>query len=228
MSIRLKRLIWIVFSPVLLVGTYLLIALLGGLVPASLNNSSADGRMLNQPVYLVANMLHADIAIPVNSLSLQEFAFLREAGIPLDNPALKYLILGWGSKAFYTSTKDYSDIELGTVWRAATGDDAVMHVAPAGELAAVKDLVAVEMSEAGFARLVRFMADHFRDPNGEAEVVEGATFGFGDVFYESTGYFHLLNPCNVWVSRALREAGLASGIWTPTTYSLLLNHQLYN
>jgi len=83
---------------------YLFAAVLGGLLPASLNTNAGQERMLEKPVYLSTNMLHADIAIPVNSLSLQQFEFLRTVGFPLDNPDLEYLIVGWGSRAFYTST----------------------------------------------------------------------------------------------------------------------------
>lgn len=228
MRFRFWRLALVAVSPLFVVLAYLLLAGLGGLVPASLNKVESQGRVLSQPVYLVSNMLHADIAIPVNSLSLQQFSFLRDAGLPLDNPALKYLVFGWGSKAFYTSTKDYSDIEIGTVWRAVTGDEAVMHVAPAGNLSGVEDLIALKVSEEGFARLVDFIAQDFKDGLTSPELIEGASFGFGDVFYEDEGYFHIFNPCNVWVSRALKEAGLASGLWTPTTYSLLINNYLYN
>ncbi len=175
-----------------------------------------------------SNLLHADLAIPLNSLSLQEFAFLREAGFPLDNPALKYLVIGWGSKAFYTSTKDYSDIKLSTIWQASTGDQSVMHVSPAGELAGIDDLVRLKISEKGFARLVSYIGNSFVKSETRPVLIPGATFGFGDLFYESPEFFSLLTPCNVWVSQGLREAGLASGVWTPTTYSLLLNHYLYN
>lgn len=224
----LKRTILFAVLPLIPVCLYLFAALLGGLIPASFKQAETDDRFLEQPIYLVANMLHADIAIPINSLSLEQFSFLREAGVPLENPGLKYLVIGWGSKAFYTSTKDYSDMEAGTVWQAATGDAAVMHVGPAGELSQVADLVPIKISEKGFARLLAFMRKYFKKEDGHPKLIEGASFGYGDVFYESSGHFHLFNPCNVWVSSALQKAGLSSGIWTPTTYSLMLNHYLYN
>ncbi|MGI9351250.1 MAG: TIGR02117 family protein [Rhizobiaceae bacterium] len=223
-----KRIAWLTVTPVLLIIVYLGLAVVGGLIPVATKKAGINDRLLGQPVYLVANMLHADIAIPVNSMSLQQFAFLRNAGIPLDNPELKYLIVGWGSKAFYTSTKDYSDMELGTIWKAATGDSAVLHVAPAGELSGIDDIIPVRITENGFARLLKFVNGYFRQADDQPVLLEDATFGYGDVFYESPGHFNVFNPCNIWVSNAMREAGLAAGLWTPTTYSLLLNHHLYN
>ena len=226
---RLVRFVtWMLVCALGLPATYLFAAVLGGLLPASLNTNADHERMLEKPVYLSTNMLHADIAIPVNSLSLQQFEFLRTVGFPLDNPDLEYLIVGWGSRAFYTSTKEYSDIEFETVWKAATGDVSVMHVSPARDLAGIEDMIALNVSETGFARLVKFMTASFKVSGHGPILVQGASFGFGDVFYESDGHFSLLTPCNVWVSRGLQEAGLASGLWTPTTYSLLLNNYLYN
>ncbi|MEM7069417.1 MAG: TIGR02117 family protein [Pseudomonadota bacterium] len=224
----LKTLIAVLLLPILAVLLYLAAALVGGLIPASFNQANTDDQRLEKPVYLVANALHADMAIPVNSLTLHKFEFLRDAGIPMDNPNLEYLIIGWGSKAFYTSTKEYSDMEFATIWQAATGDASVMHVGPAGDLRRVEDLIELEISEDGFARLVDFLRLSFFDENKKPVLVEGASFGYGDVFYLGQGHFHIFNPCNVWVSKALAEAGVASGLWTPTTYSLLLNNYLYN
>jgi len=94
----------ILASPILVVLLYLIAAGIGGVIPASFNSINEQQATLEKPVYLLANLLHTDIAIPINSLSLYEFDFLRKAGFPLDNPQLEYLVIGWGSEAFYTST----------------------------------------------------------------------------------------------------------------------------
>ena len=59
-------------------------------------------------------------------------------------------------------------------------------------------------------------------------LLRNKTFGFGDRFYKAEGHFNLLNPCNVWVSEIMKNAGMGSGLWTPTSYSLLLSQYLYN
>ncbi|MEO1143127.1 MAG: DUF2459 domain-containing protein, partial [Pseudomonadota bacterium] len=145
-----------------------------------------------------------------------------------DNPNLKYLVIGWGARDFYTSTAEYSDMELNTVWKAATGDKSVMHVAPAGDVSEVPNSIRLNISEEGFTRLVEFIFRSFELQNAQPELLAGQTFGYGDLFYKANGQFNLFNPCNIWVSKALNEAGLASGFWTPTTYSLQLNNYLYN
>ncbi|MEM8651675.1 MAG: TIGR02117 family protein [Pseudomonadota bacterium] len=215
-------------APFIFIAIYLFAALLGAIIPSSLGRAEAGQRMLETPVYLTYNVMHTDIAIPLNSFSLQKFAFLRDAGFPLDNPNLKYLVIGWGARDFYTSTAEYSDMELNTVWKAATGDKSVMHVAPAGDLSEVPNSIRLNISEEGFTRLVEFIFRSFELQNAQPELLAGQTFGYGDLFYKANGQFNLFNPCNIWVSKALNEAGLASGFWTPTTYSLQLNNYLYN
>ena len=228
MKKTIKRIGVFTATPFLIVLLYLFAALIGGLIPSNFKPFDKTSRLLEDPVYLTANAMHADIAIPINSLSFQQFSFLREAGFPLDNPNLQYLVVGWGAREFYTSTADYSDIGFGTAWRAAIGDMSVMHIAPAGDLSQSDNVVPIKMSEEGFANMLSFMIGTFKKSSGEPVLLPNATFGYGDLFYEAKGVFNILNPCNVWVSKALNKAGISSGIWTPTTYSLLLHHKLYN
>ena len=110
----------LITAPFFIVFLYLLAALMGGLIPSFKPLQTTFSPLLDKPVYLTANALHADIAIPINTLSLKKFAFLREDGFPLDNNNIEYLIIGWGSHDFYTSTASYSDMKLSTVWRAMT------------------------------------------------------------------------------------------------------------
>ncbi len=223
-----RRCLWFASIPVLLILSYLAFALLGALIPAyPQQQPEIKPRLLEPAVYLVGTMLHTDIAIPVNSLSLHQFEFLREAGMPLDNPALKYLVVGWGSREFYTQTASYSDIRFSTSWKAATGDASVMHVAPAGDLAKMKGVRKVEMTERGFAKMLEFIVEGFSRSEEEPVLLE-ATFGFGDVFYESRGRFNIFNPCNIWTAKALRKAGVTTGIWTPTTFSINLSLAVHN
>ena len=51
----------------------------------------------------------------------------------------------------------------------------------------------------------------------------GKNHGLNDLFYEAKGSFNILSPCNVWTARMLRSAGVNTGIWTPTTFSLMMS-----
>jgi uncharacterized protein (TIGR02117 family) len=216
-------------APFFMVILYLLASLVGGLLPSGVSGKfDAEEATAEHTVYLVSNALHADIAIPVNDMTRQQFSFLRQSGFPIDNPNLKYLVIGWGSHDFYTSTAEYSDIKLSTIWKAATGDRAVMHVAPAGDISASDSAMRIPLGPNAFGHLLEYVLDSFKTRNDKPVPLPEATFGYGDVFYEAEGHFNIFHPCNVWVSKALSMAGVSTGIWTPTTYSLFIHHKLYH
>lgn len=224
----LKRLGLLIAAPFFVVTLYLLAALIGGLIPSNTRQALNVSPLLEKPVYLTYNALHADIAIPLNSFTLEQFSFLKNSGFALDNPNLQYLIIGWGARDFYTSTAEYSDIKFATALKAITGDDAVMRVAPAGDVGRYEGVIRLDVSEQGLIHMVEFILESFKRRNGDVVPLEGVTFGFGDLFYEAQGTFNVFNPCNVWVSQALAKAGVSTGVWTPTTYGLQIHHALYH
>lgn len=223
----MKRLGLLIAVPFFIVALYLFGALLGGIIPSG-QSFISENETRDTTIYLTANALHADIAIPVDEAIRERFYFLKADGFPLDNPNLEYLIIGWGSRDFYTSTAEYSDMEFSTIWKAATGDASVMHVAPGGDIRQSDGVVPIAMSQAGLDRMISFMLESFKTENDKPVLLPEATFGYSDLFYEAKGRFHIFNPCNVWVSKALAKAGISTGLWTPTTYSLLLHHKLYH
>ena len=214
--------------PAAVIAGYLAVAVIGGAIPGSTNRISDRDAGVAPPVYLVFTPIHADFAIPVTPETRRRFGFLADAGLRLSDPRLKYLVFGWGSKAFYTSAKGYSDIGIGPTWTAITGDTSVIHVQPAGDIAHLDDAVRLDMPATSFANLTEFILSSFRRDAGQAQLVAGAGFGTGDVFYEAHGRFNILEPCNIWVAKGLRTAGFATGLWTPTTYSLKIGHALFN
>ena len=45
-----------------------------------------------------------------------------------NNPNIKYLLFGWGSRAFYTTAKEFKDIRPIPVFKAITGDASAMYL----------------------------------------------------------------------------------------------------
>jgi uncharacterized protein (TIGR02117 family) len=203
---------------------YLAAAFVGAIIPRYPVPHAGSGPP--ERIYLIANWLHADLAIPVDRELRERFAFLGEAGMPIDDPRLKFLIFGWGSEAFYTSVPNYTDIRPGPTLRAIVGDQPVMHVLPAVDISPTAH--AVELPPGGMDRLVDFIEESFDSGGPSPRHLARAGYGFGDEFFLAAGHFNIFNPCNVWVADGLREAGLATGIWTPTTTSLMLGIRLHS
>ena len=107
-----------------------------------------------EEIRLVTGLLHADIAIKVTPELLERFAFLRKTDLPLNHPNLRYLAFGWGSKAFYTTAGTYSDIELGAVFTAVTGDKAVIRITAFGPLDPGENTINVPLAPDQMDRLL--------------------------------------------------------------------------
>ncbi len=205
----------------LVICSYLLAAGIGGLIAI---DGAGDARApAPVRIYLLTNALHADFAIPIDETTRERYGFLREDGFPLDHPNLKYLVFGWGSRAFYTSAKTWGDIRPGPTLTAITGDRSVVHVVPATDISTRDNAVAVDLSQAGYERLLEHIDGSFAIGPAGPQLLDGFNYGQGDLFYEAHGGFDIFTPCNIWVANGLRKAGVSTGIWTPTTYSLLLS-----
>lgn len=84
----------------------------------------------------------------------------------------------------------------------------------------------VDLPAGGVERLAAFIDRSFsRDAAGAPVHLPGVAYGSSDAFYEGVGPFDILRPCNIWVAEGFRQAGLATGAWTPTTLSLRLGLQ---
>lgn len=220
-----------------IVAGYLLATLFGAVIPAADNRpGGAQAAMVetvqrqeaDDSIYLVTSALHADFAIAVDDALKRRFAFLAGQDVPLEHPQLRYLVFGWGARDFYVNTPTLADIRPGPVLKGVFGDRSVMHVAPAGEIRDLPGAVHLYLPAGGRERLLTFIEQSFARQDGAPLPVPGAGYGIGDAFYEGQGGFNILHPCNIWVAQGLRQAGLATGAWTPTTHSLKLGLRLHS
>ena len=197
---------------------YLVAAFLGALIP----NGEDGGGKGPVSVYFLNGPIHYDILIPADSLTRAKFGFAQKAGVPIDAPDAQWIVVGWGSRAFYTSAESYQNISAHALWRAVTGDDAVLHIAVAGDISHLP------------AREIRLTVDEYSRLRAailasapEPRPILGAGFSRWDAFFEAQGRFHLFRTCNVWLAGIMREAGLGFGRWTPTPYAVTLSRWLY-
>ncbi|ANT53973.1 TIGR02117 family protein [Mesorhizobium amorphae] len=213
----------------LLVVAVALAAALGTLVPRPLWRAAAAAPAGTRHILVLNNPIHTDIAIPVDDDVRQRFRFLADAGIPADAPEVRYIVFGWGGRAFYLETPTWSELKAMPVLKALTRDASVMHVDIAGAITEPHpDVAGFDVGEERFAALLDFIATSFQQgPNGPV-VIENAAYSRFDRFYEANGHFNALVGCNTWTAAALRTAGLRTGWWNPLPVSLGFSMRLYN
>ncbi len=208
--------------------TVLALVVAGTLLPRPLFGVAQSGEGAAHRILVFSSHIHTDIAVPVEALG-PEFGFLREAGLPLDNPNARWVLFGWGGRSFYVATPELTDIQFGPVLKAFGLDDSAMHVAVAGAVEEPQPyLQAFTISNDGLARLLAFTRASFAERDGMPVRIEGAGYGPNDAFYEGVGYFNAFLGCNTWTAAALREAGLRTGWWNPLPVTLGWSLALYN
>ena len=211
-----------------LVSLLALLIAVGMLLPRPLfaerSKDPAEHRIL-----VLSNPIHTDIAIPLDGDILARFAPLVRAGIRADLPGARFLIFGWGSRAFYIETPTWADLKPGPLLSALTLDESVMHVSVAGALDEAGVTVrSFALADAEFERLLAFIETSFAAGLDGPIAIEEASYGEFDVFFEAKGRFTALLGCNTWTAAALRQAGLRTGWWNPLPQTLGLSLDLYN
>lgn len=203
---------------------------LGTLIPRPIFSAAeAEDAAATRRILVLTNPIHTDIAIPIDARIREKFAFLEKAGVPASHPDARWLVFGWGGRAFYLETPTWGELKLLPVLKALTLDLSVMHVDVAGAIAKPHPAVTgFDLNEAQFDRLVEFIAGSFEREEDGPIVIAGAEYGPDDRFFEAKGYFNAFLGCNTWTARALREAGLRTGWWNPLPATLDYSLQLYN
>lgn len=154
-------------------------------------------------ILLLSNPIHTDIAIPIDARVRARFPFLEEAGVPAGHPGARWMVFGWGSRAFYLETPAWSQLKPLPVLKALTIDRSVIRVDVAGEISELHPAVTgFDVDDAGFGRLVEFIGGSFVDGEDGPQVIPGAGYGSNDRFFEAMGYFNALVGCNTWTARA--------------------------
>ncbi len=205
------------------VALILIANIVGALWPRSLPRFASESRDVT--VYLVAGPIHYDFVLP-----LTPDVRVGLADVVPDDETAQHLLIGWGSKAFYTTAGAYEDVEARAVWTAITGDAAVLRV---DHLAAFDweryGALRLTMTADQFAALLAFVAADFeRNSVGAVMPIEGAGFGVTDQFYAAQGRFHAGRTCNIWVADALQAAGVRVGAWTPTPVGLKMSLRYFS
>ncbi|WP_027169911.1 TIGR02117 family protein [Mesorhizobium sp. WSM3224] len=205
-----------------------LAAVLGTLVPRPLLPAAAGGEGTRR-ILVLKNAIHTDIAIPLDYGVRRRFAFLTAAGLPTDAPQARYIVFGWGGRAFYLETPTWSQLKAVPVLKALTLDASVMHVDIAGAiLEPHPDVAGFDIDEAHFAALIDYIAASFQNGANGPVAIDNAGYSTYDRFYEANGHFNALVGCNTWTAAALRTAGLRTGWWNPVPVSLWWSLQLYD
>jgi uncharacterized protein (TIGR02117 family) len=200
---------------------YFTIAILFGVLPANVGWREAERGIT---IYVRTNGVHTWIMMPkvTETIDWRPFA----PGAHLRDPrfgAGDHIAVGYGNREFYLNTPTWADLSLATAFYAFFGDGpTLLHVEHDHRPRPSEWQRPIVLRPEEYRRLAGFVAARFqRGPDGRTIPVLGRGYGPADMFYEANGGYSFVMTCNEWTGRALRHAGVSTGLWTPFEQSIM-------
>jgi len=201
---------------------YVLAALLLGAVPANVafNQAGPDG----VTIYILSNGVHTWIVMPkVNAdMDWRLYALPQHLRDPRWGNA-DHVAIGYGNRDFYLNTPTWGDLTIRRAFAAFFGGGpTLLHVIHVDHPQPGPDERPIRISHDQYRRLAGFIQARFRlDAGGRPLPLLGRGYGPDDMFYEANGGYSFILTCNEWTGRALRQAGVRTGLWTPLNQSIM-------
>ena len=201
---------------------YFAAALLLGLIPANAAWRQAESGIA---IFVRTNGVHTWILMPKTNAHMDWRPFIP--GADVRDPrwdAANYVAFGYGEREVYLNTPTWGDLSV--AHRAS---------APRSAAASRWSMSSMSMSRrrtrtraASYCGLTNIAASppssapaSACDARGRTMPVLGRGYGDNDIFYEANGGYSAILTCNEWTGRALRTAGVRTGLWTPLEQSIM-------
>ena len=200
---------------------YFAAALLLGLIPANAAWRQAESGIA---IFVRTNGVHTWILMPKTNAYMDWRPFIP--GWDVRDPrwdAANYAAFGYGEREVYLNTPTWADLTPSDALRAALGGgEPLVHVEHVHEPRVDEYTRRLVLRPDEYRRLVAFVRARFRlDPGGRTIPVTGRGYRDNDIFYLSNGGYSAVLTCNEWTGRALRTAGVRTGLWTPLEQSIM-------
>jgi uncharacterized protein (TIGR02117 family) len=220
--LRLVRsLLFLIGGLVAIPVAYVATATLFGVLPANIGWREAKSGIT---IYVRTNGVHTWIMMPkvTETIDWRPFA----PGEHLRDPrygAGDHIAVGYGNREFYLNTPTWADLSIPTAFYAFFGNGpTLLHVEHDHRPQPNEWQRPIVLRPEEYRRLAGYVAARFqRGPDGRTIPVLGRGYGPADMFYEANGGYSFVMTCNEWTGRALRHAGLSTGLWTPFSPSIM-------
>ncbi|HCS50785.1 TIGR02117 family protein [Rubinisphaera sp.] len=213
---------WLIRSLLLflaMIGTYLLIILIG-LLPA---NSDFEESSEGIEIFITSNGVHADVVMPIKTHIIDWRDTMVASSFPQNTDWATHVAVGWGDKGFYVETPTWADLKVSTAFRALfTPSPCCLHVVMQNQPQVGENVRAVRISEAQYQKMVETIQACFLQEKESHVHISGSSYGRYDTFFEAHGNYHCLNTCNSWVGWVMRESGIKTPRLTPLPKSVFL------
>ncbi|MBP6563417.1 MAG: TIGR02117 family protein [Neisseriaceae bacterium] len=171
-------------------------------------------------VYAVSNGVHVSLALPVRHEVYDWTALFdpHHSRQPELAKTKDYVLIGWGSKVFYTQVPTWAELTLPLALKALAYDKAAFNVTYLNQPVAGEYVREIRLTERQYRQLVEgllFEVPFYKTATGKPTVIPGVHYGATDVFYEANGRYTPWFTCNEWIRRRLDQAEVVVPLWSP-------------
>ncbi|MDJ0365160.1 TIGR02117 family protein [Hymenobacter sp. H14-R3] len=180
------------------------------------------------PFFIYSNGVHTDLVMPVKSSFIDWSQQLPYANTQAHDSTYEYVGVGWGDKGFYLDTPTWAQLKPSTAVRAGFWlSSTLMHATfyRASDLTSGPRCVPLHLTPAQYRRLIAYVEESFqRDAAGGFNWLPSHSYADHDAFYEANSRYSILNTCNTWTNRGLKECGQKASLWTPFDKGILYQY----
>jgi uncharacterized protein (TIGR02117 family) len=170
------------------------------------------------PIYLLSNGVHTDLVLPIKNQYKDWSTHVKYTNINSADTTFEYLAIGWGDKAFYLETPNWSDLKFKTAFNAAFGlGPSAIHATFFKRMVESETCIRLSLSDVQYLKLVSYIESSFEidDSGNTLNISFTGNYGASDAFYEARGRYNIFKTCNTWTNKGLKVAGQKASVWTP-------------
>lgn len=212
---------------IVIIVVYILATFIGYVIPVN-SNAAKQGDIT---IYINSNGVHTDIVVPVKDNIKDWTTIIPFSHTKAKDSLVQYIAFGWGDRAFYLETPQWSDLKTSTAFNATfhLGTSA-MHTRFYSELQEDEECIKLKISKSDYKKLITYIENSFAySENKQVKWIANRSYNNNDAFYEAKGKYSLFYTCNTWANNALKAANQKAALWTlyDKRYCIIISNFIY-
>lgn len=153
-------------------------------------------------IYVVGRGWHTDIGLPVTEVAGPL------ASLETDFPGVRYMVFGFGERAYYMNRNGGSAEMLGALFPSRSAILMTALSAPPPQAFADQHVVTLHLPSADVGLIAARLWDSLeKTPDGSAVRLSDGPY-VGSMFYAANETYDAFHTCNTWTALRLRDGGL--------------------
>lgn len=168
-----------------------------------------------ETIYVLYDDMHSDIVI-----NIEESKYNWQKILPrlIKNRKRGYISFGWGDEETYLNTPTWSDLKTSTALKALfLNTPSLMHVVYYKRVDRFKYIKSIKISTTQRDEIERKILESF----GKKIIFKKRINGYSSIFYNSPYRYNLIDTCNSWTGKILRESNVTMSYWTPFSFNVV-------